>query len=135
MFAEPVVAWVCCLVPSSPAFAADSKARIEEILNRQEERGKDLKDIKCDLKYIKEDKVLNEKQTLKGKLLFQEGEPNPRFMIQFDEDEQEGVRTLKKQWFVFDGRYFTEARESTQNTVKQEMLREGDKRAIRTLGK
>src|SRR5262245_49489439 len=82
----------CVLVPVGFLLAAETATqptaaldpKVEKILDRQEARGKTLKDVKCDLQYIKEDVTLDDKQSLKGRLRFKEADPNPLFFIEFD---------------------------------------------------
>lgn len=120
---------------TQPATAPALDPRVEAILDRQEARGKTLQDIRCDLEYIKEDTVLESKSVFKGELRFKQAEPNPLFYIQFDTHTEEGIaQNNPKEWHVFDGRWYVEARESTRNTVKHEIVAPGEKKEVFKLG-
>jgi hypothetical protein len=107
---------------------------VEKILDRLEKRGETIRDIQADLIYVKKDPILEDKQTYKGELLFKQEEPNPRFMVRFDEFEQEGVVRKKKEWHAFDGHWYIEARENTKTIVRREIVPPGEQVEVFRVG-
>ncbi|GMU21420.1 MAG: hypothetical protein AMXMBFR13_15130 [Phycisphaerae bacterium] len=118
--------------PAGGLRAADPQ--VDRILDRLEAKGKTIKDISTPLTYAKKDPVFNSETRYEGTLLYKEDKPNPRFMIQFDYSVQDQQRVNKKEWHVFDGRWYIEAREKTKNIVKHEILRPGEQREVFRLG-
>ena len=114
------------VTPSRPDPAVD------KILDRLE--AKNIKDIECKIVYVKEDPVFNGKEEFAGTLLFKEDKPNPLFHIRFDTSTQNGRVANKKEWHVFDGRWYIEAREKTKSIVKHEILAQGQQRQLFRLG-
>ena len=101
---------------------------VERILDRLE--SKNVHDVQADLLYIKKDPILdNLEQKYKGILRFIEDKPTPRFLIRFDQNTTDGVVEKEKEWHVFDGRWYTEARERTKTIIKREVVKAGDKGA------
>ena len=108
--------------PASRPAALDPA--VEKILDRLE--NKIVKDLQADLVYLKIDPILEDEQKFKGFLRFLEGRPNPRFFIRFDEVVHEGIVRKKKEWHVFDGEWYIEAREKTETTVMRQIARPGE---------
>ena len=100
---------------------------VEKILDRLE--SKNVHDVQADLLYVKKDPLINLEQKYKGILRFIEDKPSPRFLIRFDQNTVEGVVEKEKEWHVFDGRWYTEARERTKAIIKREVVKPGDKGA------
>lgn len=117
---------------SQPAAALDP--RVERVLDRLEARGKTLHDVQCDLEYIKIVRDLDSKSVSKGILRYLQSEPNPLFFIRFDNKVNEGIESKHPEWFVFDGRYYIEAREAGRSIQKHEVLKPGERRNLFRLG-
>jgi outer membrane lipoprotein-sorting protein len=117
-----------------PAVRAKLDPATEKILDRLEARGREIKDIETNLVFIKRDPIFESTERFEGVLLFKEDQPNPRFLIRFDRSTQGGRAIDKKEWHVFDGRFYIEARERTRTIVKHEVLRPGEKREVFRLG-
>lgn len=100
---------------------------VEKILDRLEK--KNVRDIQADIVYVKKDPVLELEEKYKGILRFIEDKPSPRFLIRFDQSVIEGLVDKSKEWHVFDGRWYTEAREKTKVAIKREVVRPEDKGA------
>lgn len=98
---------------------------VERILDRLEI--KDVRDVQADLVYIKKDPLINYEQKYKGILRFIEDKPSPRFLIRFDQCIIEGVVEKEKEWHVFDGRWYIEARERSKQVIKREVVRADEK--------
>jgi hypothetical protein len=106
---------------------------VERILDRLEK--KVVRDIQADLVYTKLDPILEDKQVYKGTIRYRHEEPNPRFFIRFDEVIHDGQRVKDpKEWHVFDGRFYIEAREKTRTAIYREILRPGEKEDLFKVG-
>jgi len=139
MAASIVLALPAGLVAQAPATqTAPAQAKLdpatEKILDRLEARGQEIKDIEATLVFVKEDPVFQSTEKFEGVLFFKEDKPNPRFLIRFDKSNQNGRATNLKEWHVFDGRWYVEAREKTKTIVKHEVLRPGENREVFRLG-
>lgn len=114
----------------APAASADgvkaADPKVDAILDRLERKGEKIESIQTDITFTKLDPVLEDKQVFKGILRFKQDKPNPRFFIRFDKFIQEGIERDKKEWHVFDGEYYIEARESTHTIVKRQIVRPGE---------
>lgn len=126
---QPVAASAPASRPAEPLDPA-----VEKILDQLEARGRQIRDIECKLIYEKEDPIFKGVERFTGVLLFKEDAPNPRFQIRFDRSVQNGRPSDKKEWHVFDGRWYVEAREKTKTIVKHEVLRPGQQRELFRLG-
>ncbi len=104
--------------------AADPK--LDAILTRLESKGDEIDNIQADIIFTKIDPVLEDKQVFKGILRFKQDKPNPRFYIEFRKFIQEGVERDKKEWHIFDGEYYIEAREKTHTVIKRQIVRPGE---------
>ncbi len=100
---------------------------VEKILDRLE--SKNVRNIQADIVYVKKDPVLTLEEKYKGILRFIADKPSPRFLIRFDQSVTEGLVDKSKEWHVFDGHWYTEAREKTKLVIKREVVRPGDKGA------
>lgn len=104
--------------------------KVEAILDRLEKKKVD--DIETKIVYVKEDPVLESKQQFIGILRFQRDEPNPRFFIRFDKMIHDGIVKKKgdqflREWHVFDGIWYIEARDKTETIIKRQIVREGER--------
>lgn len=123
---QPATTGPAEVVPLDPA--------VEKILDRLERKGKTIEDIEAVVHYSKIDTVLGSKQKYEGILRFMKDEPNPRFLIRFDKRNHDGIISEQKEWHVFDGQWYIEAREKTQTINKREVLRPGERRELFRLG-
>ena len=118
---------------SAPAVTIDPA--VDKILDRLEKKGAKIEAIEAAIEFTKIDPVLEDKQVHKGVLRFKQVEPNPRFFIRFDELKLENLAPKKeKQWHVFDGRWYIEAREKTRSISKREIVRPGETLEVFKLG-
>jgi hypothetical protein len=119
---------------SAPAGEALDPA-VDAILNRLEKKGDQIDSLEADIDFIKIDPVLEDRQEYNGLLRFKQVRPNPRFFIRFDTLKREGTVRDSKQWHIFDGRWYIEARESTKTIVKNEIVRPGETVEVFKLGR
>ncbi len=129
--ADPTTQPQAAVITSQPA---PLDPQVEKILDRLEEKGR-IKDLQADIEYVKEDAVLDSKQVYKGILLFKEEQPNPRFFIRFDQSTNDAIVNEKKEWHVFDGQWYIEARQSTTTINKRQVVRPGEKAEVFGVGK
>jgi len=104
---------------------ASSQARIDEILTQLEKRGDDLKDIRCKVRFVEEDRVNLSKQVKTGDIRFLMTDTNPLFMIFFERTVVDEI-VGKREWYLFDGRWLSQGLERLQQVTKQEYAREGE---------
>jgi len=100
--------------------------RIDEILTRLESRSEGLKDIRCTVRFIEDDRLNLVKRIKRGTILFLITEPNPKFMIHFDRTEADGVMG-KREWYLFDGEWLYQALERIKQVTRQQIVKPGDK--------
>ena len=107
--------------------AADAaKARIDTILTDLEKRSDGLRDIRCKVRFVEDDKINLTRRIKIGQILFLIIEPNPHFLIHFEKTEADGV-AYKQEWYLFDGRWLHQGIERLKQVTKEEIVREGDK--------
>jgi len=115
-------------VPGQTLEAADaSKSRIDEILTNLEKRSDGLKDIRCEVVFVEDDRINLAKRTKRGEILFLITEPNPHFLIHFERTETDDGLLGKQEWYLFDGQWLFEAIERIQQVTKQEIVRPGER--------
>lgn len=123
---------------SHPAVSTAPSRRIEPavdaILSRLEKKGDQLQKLEAAIVYTKIDPILEDEQTYSGILRFKQDKPNPVFFIRFDQFKQEGVVRKSKQWHVFDGQWYIEARENTKTIVKKQIVRPGETLEVFKIG-
>ena len=121
-------AWMLILLAvAAPAVAQGNAnrpgpdhARIDAILTQLQHRSDDLKDIRCEVRFVEDDRI-NLTQRIKfGEILFLMTKPNPHFLIHFQKTESDGVLG-KQEWYLFDGRWLYQAVERTAQVTKQEV--------------
>lgn len=122
--------------PPAPVASAPAGAvpQVDQILDRLEKKGDQVRDIQSRITFSKIDPVLEDKQIFYGILRFKEDKPNPRFFIRFDKFTQEGMTRDVKEWHVFDGQWYIEAREKTKTIVKRQVVRPGETVNVFRLG-
>lgn len=124
------VPWGWTLIPFVAATAAASQevavrpgdARIDEILTQLQHRSDDLKDIRCEVRFVEDDRINLTQRTKFGEILFLMTKPNPHFLIYFQKTETDGVLG-KQEWYLFDGQWLYQAVERTAQVTKQEVAR------------
>ncbi len=119
-----------CLVPCVVAFTlavGDPDAgRIDTILEQLEARGQTVADLKCAVEYTVEDVLADDKFTKFGQIRYKRKQPNPVFYIYFEKMHQAGYVNRKKEWYIFDGRYFWEIKEAAQNRIQHDVVKPGE---------
>lgn len=124
------IAYLCLGISASafsdaPDRSNPSQARIDEILTKLQERSDGLKDIRCKVRFVDEDRINLSKRTKYGTILFLITKPNPHFLIHFDRTEADGILG-KQEWYLFDGRWLYEALERIAQVTKREIARPGE---------
>jgi hypothetical protein len=114
--------------------AAPLDPQVERILDNLERKGRTLTDIQAKLQYVKQDEVLDSKQVFTGILLFKDADPNPIFHIRFDRSVHDGIVNKKKEYHVFDGRDYVEARETTKTINRRRIVEPGEQVEVFRLG-
>ncbi|MEK7756910.1 MAG: hypothetical protein AAB385_06830 [Planctomycetota bacterium] len=124
------VQWVWMLILLAGAAPAVSQgnadrpgpghARIDEILTQLQHRSDDLKDIRCEVRFVEDDRINLTQRTKFGEILFLMTKPNPHFLIHFQKTETDGVLG-KQEWYLFDGQWLYQAVERTTQVTKQEV--------------
>jgi outer membrane lipoprotein-sorting protein len=100
---------------------------IDKILVRLETAGQTIKDLQCEVTYTQFNPLIEDKVVKSGEIFFVEEKPNSKFLVRFDKTVQEGVVDRKKEWHLFDGVWYLEARESTRQVIKRQIVPEGEK--------
>jgi hypothetical protein len=110
-------------VPQENSSRSDpGNARVNEILTQLQHRSDDLKDIRCEVRFVEDDRINLTQRTKFGEILFLMTKPNPHFLIHFQKTETDGVLG-KQEWYLFDGRWLYQAVERTAQVTKQEVAR------------
>jgi len=127
-----IVQWACIVTLFAAATSAVSqqrtysqdpgKSRVDEILTQLQHRSDGLKDIRCEVRFVEDDRVNLTQRTKFGEILFLMTKPNPHFLIHFQKTESDGVLG-KQEWYLFDGRWLYQAVERTAQVTKQEVAR------------
>lgn len=127
VFAVPLcLAW-CATYAEDPADAANTvDPNVSVILDRLQARSDGLKDIRCKVKLVEEDRINLSERRKRGTIKFMIAEPNPYFFIHFKRIEVDGMLG-KQEWYLFDGRWLHQAVERIEQVTKQEMVRPGEK--------
>lgn len=122
------------VIRQPPATAPAAAPSVDQILERLEKKGDQIRDLQTRITFSKIDPILEDKQVFQGILRFKEEKPNPHFLIQFDKFTQEGMTRDAKEWHTFDGQWYTEARERTKTIVKRQVVRPGEQVNVFRLG-
>lgn len=129
-----VITWSLSVVEVPIASAQEGKPEasstaggdVDRVLTALQERGDALKDIRCRVRFVEDDRVNLTKRIKEGRILLSMGDPNARFLIQFDKTEADGIAG-KREWYLFDGRWLFEGIERLEQVTKREMARPGEK--------
>lgn len=114
--------------PATASAPTPIDPELDAILSRLESRGETVHDLTCQVKQIMKGLTVGEVIVKQGELKYLRGAPNTsnaRFSIHFTKITQDDF-PLKPEWYVFDGRWFIEAKESTRTVVRREVVREGE---------
>lgn len=120
------MAGTCLLGEEEATNSNDPAAKIDRILTQLEKRSDGLKDIRCNVVFVEEDRINLTKRTKHGGILFMITEPNPHFLIHFEKTVVDGVLG-KREWYLFDGRWLHEAIERIAQVTKREIAPPGEK--------
>lgn len=120
---------------ANPTTQPAPAATVDSVLDRLEAEGRRINDLRCDIDWKIEDARVFEKTVKRGSLMFLVAEPNSVLRIDFTQlfDSDGTVRNRLEQ-HIFDGRWYTEARESTRTVVRREMARKGEKVDLFSIG-
>ncbi len=128
--ADPPPARVADELPQPPG--PKLTPEVEKILDELEERK--IEDIVADLVFTKYNPIFDQKQVYEGTLLFRMDKPNPRFKIEFDKYTNDGVVSKQKEWHLFDGTFYVEAREKTRQIIRRQIVRPGEQVEVFKVG-
>jgi len=106
--------------------ATGASPQVVEILTQLERRSDGLKDIRCRITFKETDSLDMTEMTKEGQILFLMAEPNPKFLIHFERSVNAGI-VGKQEWYLFDGRWLTEAIERIQQVTRKEVVLPGEK--------
>jgi len=116
--------------PAPEAAAQDAKAddaiRIARVLTELQGRSDGLRDIRCEVSFTDDDRVNLAKNVKRGQIRLLIADPNPLFLVQFDKTELDGVAG-KREWYLFDGKWFYQAVERLEQVTKQDFASSGQK--------
>ena len=113
---------------------SDTDAQVAVVLDRLEKAGQDIRDLRCAVTYHVLDEIGDDEFTKYGQIRFKKADPNPMFLIWFDKCVQDGEVSRRKEWYQFDGRWFSEAKQATKSIIRREVLHPGEKIAPFRLG-
>lgn len=91
---------------------------IDRILTALQKRSDGLKDIRCDVVFVDEDRVNLTKNKKSGRIKLAVAKPNAHFLVHFDKTDLDGVRG-KQEWYLFDGLWFYQAIERLEQVTRQ----------------
>lgn len=101
-----------------------TKKRIDDILTSLQDRSDGLKDIRCKVRFVEDDRINLSKRTKTGTLRFMMGDTNPLFMVHFKRIVVDDLLG-KQEWYLFDGRWLSVAIERIKQVTKTELARPG----------
>ena len=114
-------------VASAPAAAkTGSAARIEGILDELEAAGRDVRTVRCQVRYKIDDRLNITSTTKPGWIMFKRAETSPMFLIHFENTWSDGIEVGGKEWWLFRDRWLWEAKSKSQTVIKREVLRPGE---------
>ena len=112
---------------SSERQPSDTDAQVAAVLDRLEKAGQDIRDLRCAVMYHVLDEIGDDEFTKYGQIRFKKADPNPMFLVWFDKCVQDGEVSRRKEWYLFDGCWFSEAKQATKSIIRREMLHPGEK--------
>jgi hypothetical protein len=107
--------------------SSGNEEEIAAILERLEARGQGIRDLACDVELTTVDELAADEFTKFGEIRYQQGQPNPKFMVHFTKKHQNGRVDRGQEWYVFDGSVFWEVKERTKNRIRHEVIAQGQK--------
>lgn len=109
---------------SAPATSGD--AAVDSILDRLEVKGRAIQGLTAQIEYndIRFEPV-EDKITKHGELTFRRLDPNSKFLIVFNETIAGGVKSDRKEHYLFDGEWFTERSERAKTIIKRQIVPKG----------
>jgi len=114
------------MAASSAGQTTSGNPKIDQILERLETAGQTVKDLRCEVAYTQFNPLIEDKVVKTGEIFFVNDKPNSRFLVRFDKTVQEGTVDRNKEWHIFDGRWYVEARQSTKQVIRREVVPEGE---------
>lgn len=105
-----------------------ASAQVEAILTRLEEAGRNVRAIRCKVVYTEKDELNFAETQKRGTVLFKRAEPHPMFLVHFEKtfDLVEDVKVGGEEWWLFRDRWFWQAKAKSRNTIKREVVPEGE---------
>lgn len=125
--------------PASVGTSAKStsgNAKVDQLLDRLESKGKAIKGLSCKLEYrhVTVDPV-EDVTTKEGELLFARGEPNSKFLVHFSKLRAAGVVRDVGEHFAFDGQWLIERNDKSKTIIKREVAKLGETKDPFEIGK
>ena len=120
------VAVTLAVAVDPPPGADATSSAVDDVLTKLEKRSDGLKDIRCEVRFVEDDRMNLSKRTKYGSILFLITEPNPHFLIHFEKTEVDGVLG-KQEWYLFDGHWLYEVLERIKQVTKREIVGPGEK--------
>lgn len=122
---------LCMAITAGVAAAQDNSKeaenkRIDSILTHLQARSDGLKDIRCKVRFVEDDRINLSKRTKIGTLRFMMGDPNPYFLVHFKRIEIDDLLG-KQEWYLFTGRWLYQAIQRLEQVTKRELVRPGEK--------
>ncbi len=122
---------LCVGLTAGVAVAQDNskeaaRERIDSILTNLQARSDGLKDIRCKVRFVEDDRINLSKRTKTGTLRFMMSDPNPHFLVHFKRIEIDDLLG-KQEWYLFTGRWLYQAIERLSQVTKRELVRPGEK--------
>ena len=135
---NPTIIGLCltaaCILPLHRAHAQPTP-QVVAVLDSLERAGDKITDLQTDLRFETFNTVLEDRITKTGRLLYKKQDPNALFLVRFDRLSQGGVTNENREWHLFDGNWYIEAREMTRQVIRREIVRPGEKINPFELGK
>lgn len=119
--------------PAMPKTSGDPEA--DRILERLEKRGDKVDSLSCTLKSDFLDVVAEDEQSKVGSLLFRRDKPNPKFKVVYDKSIYDGVESIDKHDYYFDGHWLTESHHKSKTGQEREIVAKGENVDLFRIGK
>ncbi|MBI5765488.1 MAG: hypothetical protein HZA51_18420 [Planctomycetes bacterium] len=121
---------------TTPGKSTSGNAKVDQILDRLESKGKAIKGLACkiDYRHVVVDPV-QDLTAKEGELLFARGEPNSRFLVHFSKLRAAGVVRDVGEHFAFDGQWLIERNDKSKTIIKREATRPGETQDPFEIGK
>lgn len=119
--------WAQTSAPSTRPSTRPGKEEVLAILDRQEKKGAEVRDIKATVRHEMNEIVVGNRDQKFGTLeLVRMGKGDLRFRVEFD--RRKLGRITRKIWhlYIYDGEYFIQAKESERTVIKRQIRRKGE---------